>query len=238
MKIATAQFSTVPGDIDGNVHTMCGLLRAAAGQGARLVAFPELAVSGYELELIAKDSGLWVTEDDPRLDPVRDVCRVTGTAAVVNCVARTDGERPAIASLVIGARGEPLARYDKRYLHRDENDIFAAGDADGRFTLDGVRFALATCRDNRFPELAERARADDCPVYVASSAHDADSDVFESVYPVRARDHGLYVVLANAVGVSGAGDCRGGSALWGPDGELLTSAGATDPGLAVAELPL
>ncbi len=238
MKIATAQFSTVPGDIDSNVHTMYGLLRAAAGQGARLVVFPELAVSGYEPALIAKDPGLWVTEDDPRLDPVREVCRATGTAAVVNCVARTDGERPAIASLVFGVRGEPLARYDKQHLHGDENDLFAAGAVDGRFTLDGVRFALATCRDNRFPELAERARADNCHVYLASSAHDADSDAFEALYPVRARDYGLYVALANTVGLSGAGDCRGGSALWGPDGEPLAAAGATDPGLAVADLPL
>ncbi|MEU9008644.1 carbon-nitrogen hydrolase family protein [Streptomyces sp. NPDC048479] len=236
--VAAAQFTSVPGDIDANVQSMHGLVHAASAQGARLVVFPELALTGYELEPIAKDPGLWVAEDDPRLELVRDACRTTRTAAVVNCAARTDGARPTIASLVIGPDGELLTRYDKRHLHGVELDVFTAGTADGRFTLDGIRFALAICYDNRFPELAERARADNCQVYVASSALDAENDSFEAVYPVRARDNGLYVVLANPVGPSGAGDCCGRSTVWGPDGAVLATAGTTALELAVADLPL
>ncbi|MGW3625458.1 carbon-nitrogen hydrolase family protein [Streptomyces sp. NPDC000880] len=237
MKIAAAQFAAVPGDVDANVHAMHGLLRAASGQDADLVVFAELAVTGYELELIAKDPALWVAEDDPRLDPIREACRADRITAVVNCAARTYGERPTIASLVIDPRGELLTRYDKQHLHGPELDTFAAGTADGRFTLGGVRFALAICYDNRFPELAERAKQDNCQVYVASSALDVENDSFEAVYPVRARDYGLYVVLGNAVGLSDAGDCRGGSTVWGPDGAVIADAGDTTPGLALAELP-
>lgn len=238
MKTAAAQFAPAPGDIEANVHLVSRLIRTASGEGARVVVFPELALTGYELRLIAKDPSLWVAEDDPRLGPVRDACRERGTAAVVNCAARTDGERPAITSLVIGPGGELLARYDKRHLHGDELDLFTAGVTDGRFTLDGVRFALATCYDNRFPELAERARTDNCQVYLASSVLDAENDSFETVYPVRARDNGLHVVLSNVVGHNEAGDCRGGSAIWGPDGAVLADAGAAAPGLAIADLSL
>lgn len=238
MRIAAAQFTSVPGDIDANAHTMYGLIRAAAGQRARLVVFSELALTGYRLGLIAKDPGLWVAKDDPRLDPVREACRATRTAAVVNCATRRDGARPAIASLVIGPDGGLLTRYDKQHLHGEEKDVFAAGTSDGRFTLDGVRFALAVCYDNRFPELAERARADNCRAYVASSELDTENDSFQAVYPVRARDNGLYVALANSVGRSDVGECRGGSAVWGPDGAVLADAGAATPALVVAELPL
>ncbi|GGZ22674.1 hydrolase [Streptomyces inusitatus] len=235
MKIAAAQFSSVPGDVGANVETMRDLVRTASEQGVRLVVFAELAVTGYGMELIAGDPGLWLTEDDPRLGPVREACRETGTAAVVNAAVLTADGRPGISSLVIGPDGERLARYDKRNLHGVELDICAAGTEDGRFTLDGVRFALAVCYDNRFPELAERARKDGCQVYLASSVLEEGNDSFESVYPVRARENGLYVVMANQVGPSDIGVCPGDSGIWGPDGTSLATAAQSDPGLAVAE---
>ncbi|MFF3326786.1 carbon-nitrogen hydrolase family protein [Streptomyces sp. NPDC002889] len=238
MKSAAAQFTSVPGDIEGNVRTMATLIREAAGQGARVVAFAELAVTGYELGLIAKDPGLTLTQDDPRLGPLREACRAGSIAAVVGCAVRTESGRPAITALVIGPDGGLLARYDKVHLHGEENDIFAAGTEQGRFTLDGVGFALAICYDNRFPEVAERARADGCQVYVAGSVHERENDSFEVIYPVRARDNGLFVVLANAVGLNEVGDCRGNSAVWGPDGTLLATAGEAAPGLALAEVAI
>ncbi|MFD3438031.1 carbon-nitrogen hydrolase family protein [Streptomyces sp. NPDC058685] len=236
MRIAAAQFRSAPGDIGANVRAVRDLVDTASGQGARLVVFAELAVTGYEPDLIAADPALVLAEDDARLDPVREACRTGGTAAVLNAAVRTAGGRPAITSLVIGPDGELLARYDKQHVHGTENDVFDAGSEDGRFTLDGIGFATAVCYDNRFPELAERARADGCRVYVASSALEIGNDSFATVYPVRARDNGLYVVLANAVGRCGVGECPGDSAVWGPDGALLATAASSAPGLALAEL--
>ncbi|MFF0445000.1 carbon-nitrogen hydrolase family protein [Streptomyces sp. NPDC004609] len=238
MRIAAAQFTPVPGDVEANAGVMRDLIGTAAGRGARLTVFPELGLTGYALGLIARDPSVVVSEDDPRLGPVREACRETGTAAVVNGAVRTGGGRPAITSLVIGPGGDLLTRYDKRYPHGPEVDLFTAGTRDGRFTLDGVRFALAVCYDNRVPAVAERARADGCAVYAASSALESGNDSFDAVYPVRARDNGLYVVLANATGVNDVGDCRGNSAVWGPDGSVLATAGQESPGLAVAELML
>ncbi|MEV4329249.1 carbon-nitrogen hydrolase family protein [Streptomyces sp. NPDC049597] len=237
MKIAAAQFPSVPGDVEANIGSMAALIREAAGQGARFVAFCELAAQGYALATVAADPGLWLAEDDPRLEPVREACRTTGTAALIGCAARTDGDRPAISALVIGPDGELLARYDKTHLYGKELEVFTAGTAEGRFELDGVRFSVAICYDNRFPEVAASARADDCRVYVASSVLETDNDSFEKVCPVRARDNGLYVLLANHVGACDVGECRGGSGVWGPDGTLLADAGDGGPGLALLELP-
>ncbi|WP_432066455.1 carbon-nitrogen hydrolase family protein [Streptomyces sp. C10-9-1] len=237
MRIAAAQFPSVPGDIAANVRSMAGLVREAAARGARFVAFCELAAHGYALEPIAADPGSWLTEDDPRLEPVREACRETGTAALVGCAARTDGDRPAITALVIGPDGELLTRYDKQHLYGRESEVFTAGAAEGRFTVDGVRFAVAVCYDNRFPELARSAAADGCTVYAASSVLVEGNDSFETVYPVRARENGLYVLVANQVGPADPGHCPGGSAVWSPDGARVASAGAQAPGLAVVELP-
>ncbi|MFC9267565.1 carbon-nitrogen hydrolase family protein [Streptomyces zhihengii] len=236
MRIAAGQFVSVPGDIEANVRSMTALVERAGEQDVRFVAFCELSVNGYLLDPVAAGPDAWLTEDDPRLAPLRDACRRTSTAALIGCAAATSAGRPAITALVIGPDGGLLARYDKTHLYGRELEIFEPGTTDGRFTLDGVRFAVAVCYDNRFPEVAERAKADDCAVYVASSVLDTENDSFEKVLPVRARDNGLHVLLANQIGGGDAGECSGDSGVWGPDGTLLASAGRT-PGLVVRDLP-
>ncbi|MFJ2783062.1 MULTISPECIES: carbon-nitrogen hydrolase family protein [unclassified Streptomyces] len=236
MIIAATQFAPVAGDLDANVRTVADLIRAAGAEGARVVVFAELCLTGYEPSLIRDSPALVLTEDDPRLEPVRDACRAVSAAAVVNGPVRTDTGRPAVTSLVIGPDGSLLARYDKRHLYGIEREVFAPGAADGRFTLDGLRFATATCYDNRFPELAERAAADGCAAYLASSVLAADNDSFETVYPVRARDFGLYVVLGNVLGANEDGTGCGRAGAWGPDGARLADAGGTERGFVLAEI--
>ncbi|MFE0701281.1 carbon-nitrogen hydrolase family protein [Streptomyces sp. NPDC058872] len=236
MIVAAAQFAPVAGDVDANARTVAGLVREAGNAGARVVVFAELCLTGYEPSLIRDSPDLLLTEDDPRLDPVREACRAVGAAAVVNGPVRTAGGRPGITTLVIGPEGTLLTRYDKQHLYGIEAEVFASGSTDGRFVLDGVRFATATCYDNRFPGLAERAAADGCTAYLASSVLGADNDSFEEVYPVRARDFGLYVVLGNVLGPNEDGTAGGRAGTWGPDGGLLSDAGPELPGFALAEL--
>ncbi|WP_329278442.1 carbon-nitrogen hydrolase family protein [Streptomyces sp. NBC_00691] len=236
MIVAATQFAPVAGDIAANVRTVAGLIRDAGAAGARVVVFAELCLSGYEPTLIRDSPGLVLTEDDPRLEPVREACRAVSAAAVVNGPVRTADGRPAVTTLVVGPEGGLLARYDKQHLYGIEREVFAPGTSDGRFTLDGVRFATATCYDNRFPGLAERAAAEACAVYLASSVLSADNDSFETVYPVRARDFGLYVVLGNVLGANEDGVGGGSAGVWGPDGGRIADAGGTEPGFVLAEI--
>ncbi|MCZ9342868.1 carbon-nitrogen hydrolase family protein, partial [Streptomyces sp. TRM76130] len=50
MKIAAAQFACSPVDISANVRLMAALADEARVRGAELVVFPELALTGYEVE--------------------------------------------------------------------------------------------------------------------------------------------------------------------------------------------
>jgi predicted amidohydrolase len=87
VRIAAAQAGPVPGDVVRNVATVAAAVREAAAHGAHLVAFPEKFLCGYEPDLVAADpAGLAVSADDPRLAPIAEACRDTGTAAVVGAV--------------------------------------------------------------------------------------------------------------------------------------------------------
>ncbi|MFG2827963.1 nitrilase-related carbon-nitrogen hydrolase [Streptomyces sp. NPDC048434] len=229
MIIAAAQFTPVPGEIEANAARMAALIAEAAERGAGLVVFSELALTHYDLRLIAADpTGMTVTEDDARLAPVREACRATGVAAVVNAAGRAagDGGRPTISSFVLGPDGALLTRYDKVHLFggegEDESALFAPGSADGRFTLGGIRFALAICFDNSFPEVPARAAADGCRVYLASSFHDSAQRVAQ--YGQLAREHGLQVLLANGAGTGHSGAGCGLSGVWLPSGERVAAA--------------
>lgn len=225
MIIAAAQFAPVPGDIEANAARMAALVSDAGERGAGLVVFSELALTHYDLRLIAADpAATAVSEDDARLAPVREACRAAGVAAVVNGAGRATGGRPGptIASFVYGPDGELLTRYDKIHLSGLESEVFAPGTADGRFTLGGIRFALATCFDNSFPDVPTRAAADGCAVYLSSAFHDAPERVAR--YAELAREHGLQVLLANGTEVGSPGPACGLSGIWLPSGERVAAA--------------
>ncbi|MEU7199437.1 carbon-nitrogen hydrolase family protein [Streptomyces sp. NPDC045470] len=238
MIVAAAQFPSASRDIEGNAARMATLLAEAAGRGAELVVFAELALTNYELDAIAAAPERYaLAPDDPRLAPVRDACRTAGVAAVVNGPGRgpagtADGMT--IASFVYGPDGALLTRYDKHHLYGRENGLFTAGtDAGGRFTFRGLKFALATCYDNAFPEVAEQAAADGCQVYLASSFHDSVERTEQ--YAAKARDTGLDVLLANGVGPGSESVACGYSGIWAADGTGLARL-ADEAGPAVAEV--
>ncbi|MCX5378495.1 carbon-nitrogen hydrolase family protein [Streptomyces sp. NBC_00091] len=236
MKIAAAQLTCVPADVTANAAHAAALAARARGQGAELVVFPEFTLTGYELESLAEDPGLWLDgPEDPRLDGLRSA----GIATAVNVALRTDGPLPTIATLVYDAEGAHVTAYAKQHLFQHEQGAFAPGTADGRFALGGIRFSLGVCFDNHFPDLAGRAAADGCTVHLASSLYGTGGGRAEraSVYPGIAKEHGLYVVLANHVGPAGPWTGCGGAAAWAPDGTLLAEADDHTPDVVTVDIP-
>ena len=53
LRVALAQVDTCVGDLDGNAALVLERTREAAAAGARLVAFPEMTLTGYPIEDLA-----------------------------------------------------------------------------------------------------------------------------------------------------------------------------------------
>ncbi|MFD9357843.1 carbon-nitrogen hydrolase family protein [Streptomyces sp. NPDC060031] len=236
MKIAAAQMTCVPADPAANAAQAAELARRAREQGAALVVFPELTLTGYELAAIAADPGLCLADaDDPRLDGIRG----GGIATAVNVALRSaDPRRPVLATLVHDADGAHVTTYAKRHLYRHEQDVFAAGEHPGHFELGGIRFSLGICYDNHFPDVPGAGVAAGCRVHLASSLYGTGEGIHEraTVHPGIARDHGLYVALANHVGPAGPWTGCGGAAVWAPGGALLAAADDRTPSVVTAEV--
>lgn len=241
LTLTAGQAGCVPLDIAANVATAADLVRRAADQGSALLVLPELFLTGYELPGIVADPGKYaLSGTDPRLDPLAAACAESRTAVVAGAPTRhtSDGELR-ISALVLGRDGRFVTQYDKQHSTPGER---AAGFSPGRhgctLTLDGWRLGLGICWDMGFPEHARAAALDGAHAYLVGAMLGQGSGAHQraTVFPARALDNTSYAVLANHCAPSGPYDGCGGSAVWNPDGTLLTDAGPGDPALATARL--
>ena len=84
-RIAMVQMNPTVGDLDGNVRRIIGWLREATKAKPDLVAFPELAITGYPPEdLLLKPQ--FVADNRRALNEVIRACR--STVAVVGYVGQ------------------------------------------------------------------------------------------------------------------------------------------------------
>lgn len=226
LTLSAIQYTALDGGIPANVAEHIRLIEDAEDHGARLVVFPELSLTGYDLPGLA-DPEQWVTAADPRLDGLREICRRTGITAVVGAPFREADGTPRLAALALHPNGGVDTGF-KVWLHGPEQQIFRAGDQTAILDLDGWKIALAICLDAARPVHAGDAAAAGADVYAVSALYTAGEGHRLALHlGARAMDNRMFSVLANLGGTTGSGPSAGGSGFWGPDGLLIRQAAGT-----------
>src|SRR4051812_8891952 len=133
LSVVVAQPACVAFDVAANAVAHAETVRAA---DARVVVFPELSLTGYELSAPVLDP------TDDRLRPLVEACADTGTVALVG--APVDG--PCIAMMSVAGDAVRVI-YKKLYLGGAEPARFLAGDSPAIYEIDGWRLGLAICKD-------------------------------------------------------------------------------------------
>ncbi len=224
LTVAVAQSISVPGAVEENARRAALLIERYVERGVRLIVFPELSLVDYELEQFA-DPAVWVTDDDPRLDPLRDGCRTSGCCAVVGAGVRTGDGRRLLASLYVDATGG-VTVHGKTNLHGVEREVFEApGELQPLVDVAGWPAALAVCYDAAVPAHAQAAADAGAELYLVSSWYDApEYDRMNIHLASRAMDHRMYALGVNHARAPRRDSC-GGSGIWGPDGTCELRAG-------------
>jgi predicted amidohydrolase len=153
-RIGLAQYAPRLGEVDANLELADGWLRRAAGEGAQLVAFPELALSGYLLSDLVPEVAMPAT--DPRLAALSR--SAAGVLVAIGFVEETDDHRYSNSAALL-RDGELVAVHRKVYL-----PTYGLFD-EGRFTRPGHqirvhdvgqplgRIGLSVCEDFWHPSL-------------------------------------------------------------------------------------
>lgn len=242
LTLSAIQYTALDGGITANVAEHIRLIEDADDHGARLVVFPELSLTGDDLQGLA-DPERWVTAADARLDGLRELCRRTGITAVVGAPFREADGTPRLASLALHPNGGLQTGF-KGWLHGPEQQLFRAGDQAAILDLDGWRIALAICLDAACPAHAgdgAKAGADVCAVSSRHAAGEERNATGGDHGPARhpgaqARDNRMYRVLATLGGSTDGGPSTGGSGFWDPDGRVIRRAAGTGTEVLTATL--
>jgi predicted amidohydrolase len=228
LPIAAAQPACEANAVAANAVAHADAVRAAK---ARVVVFPELSLTGYEL-----DAGP-VSPGDAELRPILDACAQTGSVALAGAPVEDAGRR-FIAMLRIDGAGAAVA-YRKAHLGPEEATRFSAGDGPAVMTVDGWRLGLAICKDTGVASHTAATAALDVDVYVAGVVH-----LREELGEQDARGRRIaaacrsYVAFASFAGPTGGGyeTTAATSTIWGPDGTVVARAGGAPGDLARAVL--
>lgn len=215
--LAVAQPECTALDVAANAAAHAALVRAA---GARVVVFPELSLTGYELDAPALDPG------DPRLEPLVAACRAAGALALAGAPVAGEGGARHLGMLAVDGTGARVA-YAKQHLGGAEPAHFAPGGAPAAVAVDGWRIGLAICKDTGVPAHAAATAALGIDVYAAGALESIED---AAVQPERAQRiaaaHGVWVAIASFAGATGGGYDRaaGGSGIWSPEGVAVARA--------------
>ena len=227
--MAAAQTVPIRGDVDANLSQHLSLLQRAAEADVELLVFPELSITGYELDLADE---LAFASGDSRLDPLRRACREHGMIAIVGAPLRLPSGLH-IACFILCPDGDEEI-YTKLYVHHSEQQHFQPCDANPLIEIGGLRAAIAICADFKQQKHVARAIDAGANAYVASAfiepkAYDEDAGILAG-YAV---EHGMPVLFANFGGRSGRYETAGRSAAWDPEGNLLACAPSSGTALVV-----
>jgi predicted amidohydrolase len=225
LTIAVAQPPCAPYDVAANALTHAAAVRSA---GARVVVFPELSLTGYELDAPA------VTVEDRRLAPVVRACAESGAVALVGAPVHGDAGTSGIAVLAVDGGGLTVA-YRKMWLGGAETGRFTPGGAPAVLDVDGWRLGLAVCKDTGVPRHASDTAALGIDAYVAGVLDSAEQTGIQDERARRvAADHRVWVAIASFAGSTGGGyaDAAGRSRIWDPAGVVVAGAGP-EPGAVV-----
>ena len=235
-----AQVNPTVGAIEANARLVVDWMERARGAGCDLVAFPELALTGYPPEdLLFKPAFI-----EANIRALADVAKQSrGLTAVVGFVDKRDDIFNAAAVLHDGAQ---VGTYHKQYLPNygvfDENRYFQSGTESPVFALGDTVLAANICEDIWYPTgpttLQALAGAELVVTINASPYHVGKAQFREKMLATRAADDLVCLAFVNTVGGQDELIFDGQSFIFNEKGERIARGRAFEEDLVVADLDL
>lgn len=213
--VALIVHNAMVGDLKGNLATTRRWTRRAADQGAQVVCFPELNLTGYcHVETVHE---LAQPLDGPLAKEMSDLAAETGVVVLAGMIEKDATGHLFASHLVVHPKGK-IEVYRKLHLAPPERKRFTAGDAVPLFHAAGITFGVQLCYDAHFPDLSThmaRHGADvifvphASPRFLPGEKHRS----WMRHLPARAYDNSVFLLACNQVGENGNGLSFAGNAV-------------------------
>jgi NAD+ synthase (glutamine-hydrolysing) len=239
MRIGLAQINVGVGDIGGNMGKILGYIRSAKDKGVDILAFPELALTGYPPEdLLLKPK--FIEDNLSALQEVRKAC-----SGITVILGYCDREEDIYNAAAILHNKELVDVYRKHYLPNygvfDENRYFQSGLRAPVYELGNFIFGVNICEDIWYPGDPTRKQSllgDAHLILNISSSPYYSSKVRqrEQMLATRAKDYSVIVAFCNLIGGQDELVFDGHSVVVSERGEVLARAGGFKEELLVTDI--
>jgi len=243
LRVGLAQINTTVGDLEGNRQKILKYIAKAKRMEVDLLAFPELAITGYPPEdLLFKRSFI-----QANLESLQQIAQSSEDIIVVVGFVDQDQNQSIYNAAAIICDGKIASVYHKMYLPNygvfDEQRYFQAGRKHPVFCLGDRRFGINICEDIWYPEGPASVQAfwGDARLIVniaASPYHVGKAAERERMLATRALDNMAIVAFCNLVGGQDELVFDGRSAIFNERGELIAQGKAFAEDIVVADLNL
>lgn len=256
LRLALNQIDSTVGDLSGNAEAIVHWTRHSAEQGAHLVAFPEMVLTGYPVEDLALRSSF--------VDASRAALRALAVRlddegfgelpVIVGYLDRSERAQPRYGqpagapqnAAAVLHRGEVVLSFAKHHLPNygvfDEFRYFVPGDTMPVMRVHGVDVALAICEDlwqdgGRVP--ATRSAGAGLLVSINASPYEREKDDTRlELVRKRAQEAGCTTAYLAMIGGQDELVFDGDSIVVGADGEVVARAPQFAEGSVVLDLEL
>jgi NAD+ synthase (glutamine-hydrolysing) len=241
LRIGLCQINTTVGDIERNTKKILDYITKGKKMGADLLAFPEMAVTGYPPE----DLLLMPKFIEANLKAIKTIAKATSSITAVVGFVNKDGDIFNSAALLDD--GKLIDVYSKIYLPNygvfDEDRYFQAGKENFIFNLKSTPIGLSICEDLWYPGDPIRTQTlyggAELIVNISSSPYHAGKLAFrEKMISTRASDNAAIVAYCNLVGGQDELVFDGGSMIFDQNGDLIARGKQFEEDLVLADLDM
>ena len=238
LAIAIAQINPTVGDLNGNAEKIADYIRKAKKKNARLVVFPELAVTGYPpKDLLLKPS--FIRKNKEKLEEI--VRAAKDIAAVVGFVD-SDGNKIYNSAALIN-NGTLVGVQHKTHLPNydvfDEKRYFQPAAECRLFELESSKIGINICEDiwvDDGPTSVQAKKGAQLIINISASPFYAGKiKVRKEMLARRARENKVPIVYTNLVGGQDDLVFDGGSCVFDKNGELIVQCRRFEEDLIVSD---
>jgi NAD+ synthase (glutamine-hydrolysing) len=238
VRIAMVQDNFLVGDINGNARIIIELAQAAAVQGAELVVFPELALTGYPPEDLLFRPG-FMRRVETAVEKIKQ--SVSGVDIVLG-TPLNQGDK--VYNTAVWLRdGECIAEYHKQSLPNysvfDEVRYFSPGKGTCVVSLKDIRFGVVICEDAWEAEPVAAATAAGAEAVIIINASPFHGDKYQErirMLEQRTSENSVPLFYVNMVGGQDELVFDGESLAVDRAGNVICRAAAFEPAIELVDL--
>jgi predicted amidohydrolase len=238
--IALAQISCEQGNKEKNLETIRKNVAKAKREGAQLVIFPELSLTGY----VVRDQIYELAEriPGPSTRFVEELAKESKLHIVFGMPEASEKAQATLynSAILVGPKGV-IGKYHKMYLPThsvfEEKRYFRPGYQVAVFDTKLGKIGLVICYDIYFPEVTRLTRLNGAQLIVCISASPGiRRSFFETLTTARAIENTAFLAYVNMAGIEDGLQFWGGSRMIGPGGRIIAQAKYDEEDFVVAEV--